>query len=40
MKNLDSDDIEEVNVYKGEKAKKKFGAEAKNGVVEIITKNK
>ena len=40
MKNLDSDDIEEVNVYKGEKAKKKFGTEAKNGVVEIITKNK
>ncbi len=39
IENLDSDDIEEINVYKGEKAKKKYGAEAKNGVVEIITKN-
>ncbi|MCK8521815.1 hypothetical protein M0D21_09550 [Aquimarina sp. D1M17] len=38
MEKLDSDDIKEINVYKGEKAIEKYGKEAKNGVVEITTK--
>ncbi|WP_343913159.1 M56 family metallopeptidase [Aquimarina litoralis] len=35
---LNKNKIKSVNVYKGEKALKKFGVEAENGVVEIITK--
>ncbi|MEM1123861.1 MAG: M56 family metallopeptidase, partial [Bacteroidota bacterium] len=36
--NISSDDIQTINVYKGEKAIEKFGAAAKNGVIEINSK--
>ncbi len=39
IKNLKKEDIEKVNVYKSYKAKKLFGASAKNGCVVITTKN-
>lgn len=39
MKKLDSSEIATINVYKGEKAKEKYGEKGKNGVVEITTKN-
>ena len=39
IKTLDSDDIKTVNVLKGDAALKKYGDKAKNGVVEITTKN-
>ncbi len=38
MEKLNSDKIKSVNVYKGEKAIKKYGKKAKRGVIEIITK--
>jgi len=38
MKKLDSSEIETINVYKGDKAKEKYGEKGKNGVVEITTK--
>lgn len=40
FKNLDPDDIEKINVIKGENAIKKYGGKAKDGVVEVITKKK
>ncbi len=36
--NLDPDQIESINVIKGDAAVKKYGKKAKDGVVEIITK--
>lgn len=39
FKTLDSDDIKTVNVLKGDAAIKKYGDKAKNGVVEITTKD-
>ncbi len=39
MKKLDPSEIAAINVYKGEKAKEKYGKKGKNGVVEITTKN-
>ena len=39
MKKLDPSEIATVNVYKGEKAKEKYGKRGENGVVEITTKN-
>ncbi len=39
MKKLDPSEIATVNVYKGEKAKEKYGKKGENGVVEITTKN-
>ncbi|MGB5497886.1 MAG: hypothetical protein WBM77_03055 [Maribacter sp.] len=38
MKKLNSSEIETINVYKGDKAKEKYGEKGKNGVVEITTK--
>jgi hypothetical protein len=38
IKKLSPEVIKLVNVYKGYEAEKKYGAEGKNGVVEIITK--
>ena len=38
MKNLKPNDIESINVLKGENAIEKYGAEAKDGVVEITMK--
>ncbi len=35
---FETDKIKSVNVYKGKSAKKKYGKKAKNGVVEITTK--
>ncbi|WP_438425090.1 M56 family metallopeptidase [Aquimarina macrocephali] len=40
MEKLDSDTIEQMNVYKGKTAIKKYGDKAKNGVIEITTKKK
>ena len=40
MKKLDPSEIATINVYKGEKAKEKYGKKGKNGVVEITTKKK
>ncbi len=40
VKSLSSDEIETINVYKGDKAAEKYGEKAKGGVVEIKTKNK
>ena len=37
---LNPNDIESVNVYKGNTAIEKYGNKAKNGVVEITTKKK
>jgi len=38
MKKLNPSEIESINVFKGEKAKEKYGEKGKNGVVEITTK--
>jgi TonB family protein len=38
IKSLDPDNIESINVLKGESALKKYGEEGQHGVVEIITK--
>ncbi|WP_109299365.1 M56 family metallopeptidase [Aquimarina sp. AU474] len=38
MEKLDSDKIESVNVIKGKNAVEKYGKEAKNGVIVVITK--
>ncbi|MEO0528503.1 MAG: peptidoglycan DD-metalloendopeptidase family protein, partial [Bacteroidota bacterium] len=39
VKKLSPDDIETINVSKGEKTMEKYGKKAKDGVVEITTKN-
>lgn len=39
LENIEPDQIKSINVLKGEKATKKYGEKAKNGVVEIKTKN-
>ena len=39
MKKLDPDQIEKINVLKGKKAIEKYGEKAKDGVIEITTKN-
>ncbi len=39
IKNLKKEDIEKINVYKSYKAKKLFGASAKNGCIVITTRN-
>jgi len=39
IKKISPNDIKNVNVYKGDKALEKYGKKAKNGVVEITTKN-
>ena len=39
MNKLSSSEIASINVYKGAKAKKKFGKKGKDGVIEIKTKN-
>lgn len=36
---MDSDDIESIEVLKGESANKKYGEKGKNGVVVIKKKN-
>ncbi len=38
MEDLDTDDIESINVLKGKKAKAKYGDKGKNGVIEITSK--
>jgi len=38
LEDIDSDTIETINVYKGDKAVEKYGDKAKDGVVEIKTK--
>ncbi|MBR9855334.1 MAG: TonB-dependent receptor plug domain-containing protein [Algicola sp.] len=38
IKNISPNDIESINVFKGDKAVEKYGKKAKNGVVEITTK--
>lgn len=40
FKDLDPDNIERINVLKGESAIEKYGDKGKNGVVEVITKKK
>lgn len=40
MNSIDPNDIESINVWKGEKAIEKYGEKAKNGVIEITTKKK
>lgn len=40
LKNTNPDEIESINVLKGKAARKKYGRKGKNGVVEIITKEK
>nr|WP_298999690.1 peptidoglycan DD-metalloendopeptidase family protein [uncultured Allomuricauda sp.] len=40
VRNLSPNEIESINVLKGEAARKKYGKAAKNGVVEITTKDK
>ncbi len=40
LKNTNPDEIESINVLKGKAARKKYGKKGKNGVVEIITKEK
>jgi hypothetical protein len=40
MKNLDSEKIKSIHVLKGKSATKKYGKKAKDGVVEISTKDK
>jgi outer membrane receptor for ferrienterochelin and colicin len=37
---LDADQIETINVLKGESATEKYGDKAKDGVVEVVTKKK
>ncbi|MEM8897163.1 MAG: M56 family metallopeptidase [Bacteroidota bacterium] len=39
LKELDPDEIEKVNVVKGEKALEKYGEKGKNGVIEVTKKN-
>ena len=39
IRDLESDDIETINVLKGESAAKKYGDRAKSGALEITTKN-
>lgn len=39
FKKLSPDDIATINVYKGKKASEKYGKKAKDGVVEVITKD-
>ncbi|MEM7510001.1 MAG: carboxypeptidase-like regulatory domain-containing protein [Bacteroidota bacterium] len=39
LKELDPDDIEKINVVKGEKAIEKYGEKGKNGVIEVTKKN-
>ncbi len=38
LKKMSPEDIESINVFKGDKATEKYGKKAKNGVVEITTK--
>ena len=38
VEKLSSEEIETINVWKGEKAVKKFGKKAKDGVIEVTTK--
>ena len=38
ISNIDANQIETINVLKGQKAIEKYGREAENGVIEIITK--
>ena len=38
LEDINPDDIETVNVYKGDKAIEKYGEKAKDGVVVIKTK--
>jgi hypothetical protein len=40
MKKLDTDTIESMNVFKGDKAIEKYGENGKDGVISIITKEK
>jgi outer membrane receptor for ferrienterochelin and colicin len=40
LKDLDPDDIKEINVLKGDIATKKYGDKAKDGVIEITTTKK
>jgi len=40
LESLDADEIESVNVIKGEKAIEQYGEKGKNGVVVIVTKKK
>ena len=40
LKNINPDGIESINVLKGKAAIKKYGKKGKNGVVEIIKKEK
>jgi hypothetical protein len=40
LKKVYPDDIETINVMKGERATKLYGEAGKNGVIEIVTKNK
>lgn len=40
IKNTNPNEIESINVLKGKAARKKYGRKGKNGVVEIITKEK
>ncbi|MEL6719209.1 MAG: TonB-dependent receptor plug domain-containing protein, partial [Bacteroidota bacterium] len=40
LSTIDTDDIESVNVFKGEAAISKFGERGKNGVVEVVSKKK
>ncbi|MAU27256.1 MAG: hypothetical protein CMH48_10025 [Muricauda sp.] len=40
VEKLSSEEIETINVWKGDKAVKKFGKKAKDGVVEITTKKR
>ena len=39
VRNLEPDDIETINVLKGESAAKKYGSKAESGALEITTKN-
>lgn len=39
VKKISPNNIESINVFKGDKAMEKYGKKAKNGVVEITTKN-
>jgi TonB-dependent SusC/RagA subfamily outer membrane receptor len=40
INDLDSGNIESINVLKGESATKKYGEKGKNGVIEVTTKKK
>lgn len=40
MEDIDSNDIAEIHVYKGEKAIEKYGKEGENGVIAITLKKK